>query len=161
MKHKKLIIVSSIVAAVIVISGLVGGAVFAATPASSTGTLPNPDKVFADKVATILGLDNATVEDAFTKARTELQTEALDTRLAKLVADGKLTQAQADQYRTWMQSKPNVPGVFGGMESGRGMMGPGFGKMGPGFGCPRGHPGKFGPGPGFPPPPPDNSAATR
>jgi hypothetical protein len=45
--------------------------------------------------------------DAFQEARTELTQERLDTRLAELVTDGKITQEQADAYKTWINSRPS------------------------------------------------------
>jgi hypothetical protein len=131
MNRKRLIIISSVVSAVIVLAGLVGGTVLAASSATSA---TNPQSVFTAKVATILGIDQAEVEAAFTQAEKEMRTEALDARLAKLVADGKMTQAQADQYKTWLESKPDVP-AFTGPKGGpggefRGMMGGGFGGRG-------------------------------
>jgi hypothetical protein len=137
MTKKRLIIISSIVSAVIVLMGLIGGTVLAATPTPTPGTATNPQSVFAAKVAGILGIDQAKVETAFTQAQKEMKADAQAKMLAKLVADGKMTQAQADQYKTWLDSKPNVPGIAG-PQGGRG------GMMGRGFGCP---PGGFG-GPG-------------
>jgi hypothetical protein len=136
MTKKRLIIISSVVSAVIVLMGLVGGTVFAATPTPATGTATNPQSVFAAKVAGILGqgITQAQVEAAFKQAQTEIKADAQAKMLAKIVADGKMTQAQADQYKTWLDSKPNVPGLAG-PQGGRG------GMMGRGMGCP---PGGFG-----------------
>jgi hypothetical protein len=130
MKHKKLIIVSSVVAGLIVLMGLVGGSVLAASSTTST-TSTSPDSAFAAKVATILGVDQAKVEAAFTQARKEMRTEAEDSRLAKMIEDGTITQAQADQYKAWLESKPDVPAVLDGPGGRGGMMGPGFGGHGP------------------------------
>jgi hypothetical protein len=131
MKRKKLIIISSIVAGVIVVIGLVGGSVFAASTTTSI-TATNPESIFAGKVATILGIDQVKVEAAFTQAEKEMRTEAENSRLAKMVEDGTITQTQADQYKAWLESQPDVP-ALNGPRGGRGM-------MGPGFGCPPGGP---------------------
>lgn len=58
--------------------------------------------------------------------------------LQKLVADGAITQADADQRAAWMQERMNYRmqnGIVGGHGLGRGpgMMGPGHGR-GPGYG---------------------------
>lgn len=129
MRNKKWVIVAVLVAAV-VLAGSIGGVALA-----QTGTTGNTDtgKTLLARVATILGIDQQKVEDAFAQAQREVRDEALDARLKALVEAGKITQEQANQYKTWMQSKPDVPAGFG-------MMGPrGFKGMG-GFrgfgGCP-------------------------
>ena len=52
----------------------------------------------ATKVAEILGLDTAVVDDAIKQAREELRDEAIQTKLNALVEKGRLTQEQADEY---------------------------------------------------------------
>ncbi len=138
MTKKRLIIISSIVSAVIVLMGLVGGTVLAATPTPTPGTTTNPQSVFAAKVAGILGqgITQAQVEAAFTQAQKEMKADAQAKMLAKLVTDGKMTQAQADQYKTWLDSKPNVPGIAGPQGGRGGMMGRGFGHPPGGFAGP-------------------------
>jgi hypothetical protein len=126
MKRKRLIIISSIVAGLIVVMGVVGGSVWAASTTTSTSAATNPESIFAAKVATILGIDQAKVEAAFTQAQKEMRTDAENSRLAKMVADGTITQEQADQYKAWLASQPDVP-ALNGPRGGRGMMGPGFG----------------------------------
>ena len=59
--------------------------------------------------------------------------------LQKLVADGVMTQADADQRAAWLQERMNYRlqnGVIGGpgMGYGPGMMGPRHGGRGPGYG---------------------------
>jgi uncharacterized membrane protein len=127
-KKKKLLIISLLAAVALLVAGLVGSQVYAqsntSTTASSSTTATDPQKVLADKVATILGLDATTVENAFAQAQKEIQSEALDNQLKQLVDAGSITQAQADAYKAWLQSKPDVkiPGLDGGM---------GFGHNGP------------------------------
>ena len=60
----------------------------------------------ATKVAEILGLDTAVVDDAIKQAREELRDEAIQTKLNALVEKGRLTQEQADEYLNWIQSRP-------------------------------------------------------
>ncbi len=66
------------------------------------------------KVATILGIDKSKLTDAFKQAETELSTDRMNAMFASWVADGKLTQAQADAYKAWLAAKPaDVPLFFG------------------------------------------------
>ena len=89
----------------------------------------------AAKVAEILGLDTAVVDDAIKQARRELRDEAGQKKLNALVEKGRLTQEQADEYLNWIQSKPEgIPAI--GKQS--------FGKMGHHKGW-KGHGRFFGP----------------
>ena len=66
----------------------------------------------AAKVAEILGLDTSEVDEAIKQARRELEDEAVQNNLNALVEKGGLTQAQADEYFDWIQSKPeNIPAI--------------------------------------------------
>jgi protein-disulfide isomerase-like protein with CxxC motif len=65
-------------------------------------------KTLLARVAAILGIDQQTVENAFAQAQRETQEEALDNWLKKLVDEGKITQAQADEYKQWWQSRPDM-----------------------------------------------------
>ena len=118
MARKKKFIIIGLVLAVVVVLGAIGGITLADNATSSTTVNP-----LIAKVATILGIDQAKVQAAFDQAQQELRSEGLDARLAQLVTDGKITQAQADSYKTWMNSKPaGIDGIRPG-----GMMGRGFG----------------------------------
>ena len=84
----------------------------------------------AAKVAVILGLDTAVVDDAIKQARRELRDEAGQKKLNALVEKGRLTQEQADEYLNWIQSKPEgIPAIgkhsFGKMEHHKGWKGHG------------------------------------
>ena len=140
MSHKtKILIISVLATAMLLVTGLVGSQVFAQsganTATSANTTVEDPQKVLADKVAAILGLDAATVENALTQAQKEIQSEALDSHLKQLVEAGTITQAQADAYKAWLESKSdvNIPGLDGGMSFGHGggMKGPGGGGFNP------------------------------
>jgi uncharacterized membrane protein len=112
-RNKKFVIVA-VVAAVLLV-GSIAGVAFAQTgtgdasqPAAQSGTLL--DKVCAiyeQNTGTAINADELT--KAFTQARSEMQDEALDNYLKNLVDQGKLTQEQADQYKAWLKSKPDVP----------------------------------------------------
>ena len=107
-KSKKFLIVAVIVAVVLV--GTVAGVALAQTSGGSTTT---PAKTFAGRVAAILGMDQQKVEDAFAKAKSDMADEALSAKLDALVQSGKMTQGQADQYKSWWQSRPQgvMPGL--------------------------------------------------
>jgi hypothetical protein len=112
-RTKKWVLIGILVAVIVLITGLVGViAVNAQTPSPST-TASSPQKNFADRVAKILGLDEAQVENAFIQAEKEIRDEALTNRLNSLVQQGKMTQDQADQYQQWWESRPDVPAPLG------------------------------------------------
>ena len=64
---------------------------------------------FLARVAQILNIDQQKLTDAVRQARTELRGEVLDNRIDKWLADGKLTQDQANQVRAWLDARPAVP----------------------------------------------------
>ncbi len=79
----------------------------------AAGTSPVND--FATRVAAILGVDSAKVQSAMDQARKDMKDAALQKRLDALAQSGRLTQAQADEYLAWYNSRPaDVPG-FNGM----------------------------------------------
>jgi len=100
-RSKKFII--AVVLAVLAVVGSMGGVVLAA----DNGDDSQPKTLLA-RVAEILGIDQQRVEDAFAQAQSEMQDEALDNYLQKLIDEGKITQEEADQYKTWWQSKPDM-----------------------------------------------------
>ncbi len=104
-RNKKVIIVA--VLGALVLAGSIGGVVYAQTGNSTSGNATSGNPLLA-KVAKILGTDQQKVESAFAQAQNETRTEALDNRLKDLVAQGKITQAQADQYKKWLQSRPDM-----------------------------------------------------
>ena len=66
----------------------------------------------AIKVAEILGLDTAVVDDAIKQTREELRDEAIQKRLDALVEKGRLTQERADESLNWIQSRPEgIPAI--------------------------------------------------
>jgi hypothetical protein len=72
-----------------------------------------------------VAIDSEQLRDALDRARGELRDEALETRLQKLVDEGKITQEEADQYLEWWQSRPDIELPLLGLgrcDSGGGMM---------------------------------------
>lgn len=95
--------------------GITGG--IALAQGGGTGDA-SPWSSFTSRVAAILGLDEAKVQDAFDQAARDMQDEALRERLDNQVEQGRLSQEQADEYYEWYQSRPEgllSPGLpFGG-----------------------------------------------
>ena len=113
--------------------GISGGTVLAL--GNGTGG-DSPLKSLVSRVVGILGIEEAQVQDAFDQAAKEMQDEALQQRLDRLVEQGRLTQEQADEYREWYQARPESisPGFrfhgFGGRGFFRGGMWGGLGRHG-------------------------------
>lgn len=74
---------------------IVGGVVSAQDSGQSTGT-------FTQRVANILNVDEASLQDAMKQARQELAQE----KVAAAVESGKITQEQADAKVAWIQATP-------------------------------------------------------
>jgi len=96
----------------LLVIGITGGAVLAHDGGENGDS---PVKSFASRVAGILGLNESQVQDAFNQARAEMQDEAIQHKLDKMVENGRLTQEEADEYKEWYGSRPDTlaPG-FGG-----------------------------------------------
>lgn len=121
-RKRKWLLVSVLAAVIVLVGGVVGGVVYAqtATPTPTPSTT-GPGNTLMAKVAQILGIDQQKLQDAFTQAQQEMQSDALSQRLSNLVQQGKITQDQANQYEQWWNSKPNMP-AGSGLDSG-------FGKL--------------------------------
>ena len=89
--------------------GIGGGAVWAQESDSEDGSTI---KGFVSRVAEILGLEEQTVQDAFTQAKQEMMDESIESKLAAMVESGKLTQEQADEIQEWYDSKPDSIGSW-------------------------------------------------
>ena len=114
-RNKKFIIVGALAA--VVLAGSIGGVALARAGSYSpikasanqdvSGNATQPKTLLA-RVAEILGIDQSKLESAVKQAKGEQQLQALKNRLQKLVDAGKITQAQADAYLKWYQSKPDL-----------------------------------------------------
>ncbi len=89
--------------------GVGGGAVLAQESGSGDGS---PVKSFVSRVAEILGLEEQTVQDAFTQAKQEMADEGIERKLAAAVESGRLTQEQADEIAAWYDAKPDSIGPW-------------------------------------------------
>jgi hypothetical protein len=123
-KKKKNIVIIGVIAAVVVAGSITGIAI----AQTNTPPKPDPSKTLMGRAAAILGIDQQKLQSAFDQANRDMQNEALDNRLKSLVDQGKMTQDQADQYKKWWQSKPNITLP---------VPGPMQGPVGPGFRMPR------------------------
>ena len=97
---------------------VVGALATGAGGLSADGDEDADGDTFAARVATILGLDEATVSDAMTQAKREMRSEALRDALDAKVEAGHITQEQADEYFDWAESAPEW--AEGGRHFGRG-----------------------------------------
>lgn len=103
------------VTGLLLVATLIAGAASTASADDGNKGVRGPlhGKVF-DRVAQILGIDKQKLIDAFKQATSEAVREGMDARFGKWVADGKLTQAQADQYKAWLAARPaGVPMIAG------------------------------------------------
>jgi hypothetical protein len=142
-RSKKLIV--GVVLAAVLLAGSIGGVALA--NGDDDENLPEARYgALLDKVCEIykgktgVAIDPEELEDAFAEAQSEMRTEALENHLQSLVEQDEITQDEADQYKAWLESKPDVALGFGfrGQGGFRGHGGfPGMGGM-HGFGgsCP-------------------------
>ncbi len=110
---------------------VVGGAVLAQT---SDEDDDGASKSFAARVAEILDLEEADVEAAMEQARADMLDERLDAHIDRLVERGVLTEEQAEEYRTWLDDRPDDLPQLGGRGWGKGRHGfsRGHGRFGRG-----------------------------
>jgi len=118
MWRSKKFIVAVLIAVVLV--GSIGGTVIAQN-GNGDGEREAQYGALLDRVCEIyeentgVTIDPQELKDAFAQVRSEMRDEALDNRLQNLVDQGKIIQEEADQYKEWWQSKPDMPlrGTFG------------------------------------------------
>jgi hypothetical protein len=111
-KNKKVLFVVAAALAVLVIT-LGAVAIAQAATGTTAGASANTTTLW-DKVAAIYKqntgttVNSADIQKAFTQAQKDLAAEAQDTMLQKMVADGKMTQKQADDYKKWLAARPEI-----------------------------------------------------
>jgi len=113
-RSKNFIIIA--VLAVVVLVGSIAGVALAADNGEEDGSPPEARQgALLDRVCEIyqentgVAINPQELKDAFAQARSEMWDKALHSRLQKLVEQDKITQEQADQYKEWWQSRPDVP----------------------------------------------------
>jgi hypothetical protein len=101
-------ILTYVLAGVLAVSVLLSGAVVAvnADDGQKVDVLRPAGKIL-DRVAQILNIDKQKLIDAFRQAAGEVRQQGLTDRLDKWAANGQLTQGEADQYKSWLASKPD------------------------------------------------------
>ncbi|GEM_PF-673513 len=107
MRRNKKVLIIALLATVVLVGSIGGIAIVQAAEGTTTANVTQPKTLLA-RVAENLGIDQTKLEAAVTKANKDMQLEALKTRLKNLVANGKITQVQADDYLKWYQSKPDT-----------------------------------------------------
>lgn len=139
-------IIAGVLVATMALAGVLAGTISADDEGGAT-----PRNNVLARVAEILGLPQADVENAFEQAMTEQREErqaemqaARDARLQDLIDEGVLTQEQVDEWESWLEarpdnrdemqawleSRPDMGGEFAAGPAGRGMMPGGFGPRG-------------------------------
>jgi dihydroorotase-like cyclic amidohydrolase len=132
-RSKKFII--AMVLVVVVAVGSIGGVALAQdneeeAPTAEFGNLM--ERVFAIyEENTGVAIDQEAFREAMAQAQDEMQAAAMEARLAKMVENGVIDEAQAQELLEWWESRPDVP-MMAGM-GGRGMF-----QRFDGFGPPEG-----------------------
>ena len=123
-RNKRIILLATL--AVVLLVGTLGGVVLAQDDGGNEAQAENQCGVVLDRIAAIyeentgVAIDPEQLREAFTQAHSERLTAAVETHLQRLVDDGVITQAEADEYLEWWQARPDVqlggPGLrgFGG-----------------------------------------------
>jgi len=134
-RSKKFVLVTLL--ATVALVGSISGVVAAQNGDDSQPNAANQtaNQTLLDRVCEIyqentgVAIDQQALEDAFAQAQSEKLQEALDSRLENLVEQGNITQDEADQYKEWWQSRPDVPlglgfGGHGGLRGWGGLCAP-------------------------------------
>lgn len=132
-RSKKFII--AMVLVVVVAVGSIGGVALAQddeeeAPAAEFGNvLERVCAIYEENTG--VAIDQEALREAFAQARSEIQAAAMEARLAKMVENGVIDEAQAQEFLEWWEARPDVP-MLAGM-AGRGMF-----QRFDGFGLPEG-----------------------
>lgn len=103
-KSKELTIVTVVIAVVVIIAATAGIAFAADQPDSEKGS----NKLIA-RVAEILGISQDKLENAIKQASEELREQKRDSYFQKLIDEGRLTQGQVEEYKQWLEDRPDIP----------------------------------------------------
>ena len=97
---KKTIVIPLLTATVILL-GIFGG--IAAAQSGNQDRISGRSSILTSRVAEILGIEDARVEQAFKQAVSETRDSRMNNLLDRLVESGKITQEQADRKLEWME----------------------------------------------------------
>jgi len=130
----KKFVISMVLAAVLAIVSI-GGVVLAQDNGDENGAQPEAQHaallericaIYEDNTGTAINAEE--LQNAFAQAKGEIQTAAMEARLAKMVENGVIDETQAQELQDWWESRPeDLP--FGPGLGGRGMQ-RGFGGPG-------------------------------
>ena len=105
-KRVKILISALVVALLLTVGGVT--TVMAEGEEEETGTGADADaNGLLERVADILETDKEDLIDAFKQAQQEMKDEAFINRLNKAVAEGRITQEQADEIIEWWELRPD------------------------------------------------------
>ncbi len=116
-----------VVLSIVLIGGIAGGVMVAADDGSGNidqqNQLADRHRELLDRACAIyqentgVAIDSEQLKEALHQAESELREEALESRVQKLVENGKMTQEEVDNYLEWWQSRPDIevplPGLGG------------------------------------------------
>jgi hypothetical protein len=111
-RNKKLILIEVLV--VVLLIATVGIVAVARADEENTAQDQNGTSSLMQKVAEIYeantgtAIDAEALENAFTQACQEIRTEYRYQFLDKLVELGKITQEQADEFKAWLEARPDI-----------------------------------------------------
>ena len=113
-QSKKFLLIGTL--CVVLVAGVLGGVAIVNADDEGTPTAAPPamnQTNLMEKVAEIYeqntgtAIDPTELQNAFIEAGAAIRTEAQDTFLQKLVDEGKITQEQADAWKTWLEARPD------------------------------------------------------
>jgi hypothetical protein len=141
MWRSKKFIIATVLAAVVLV-GSIGGVVLAQENGDEDGTQPEArHAALLERVCEIYEdntgdeIDSTALKEAWAQAQSEMQAEAMEAHLAKMVENGVIDETQAQELQEWLDDMPEGlpfgPGFRGhGMFPGMGGP-PGWGRLPP------------------------------
>ncbi len=113
-RSKKLILIAVI--AVVVLAGTFGGVALAQTGDEDNSQPETKCGALLEKVCEIYNSKNPeapinceSLKDAFTKAGSEIQTEARERMRQRLIDEDIMTEEQLDGLEAWLEARPDFP----------------------------------------------------
>jgi len=106
MSKKVKVLISVLVVALLLAVGA-AATVMAQGEEETTPPPESSEKGLLERVADILGIEEEDLIDAFKQAQQEIEAAAFINRLNQAVAEGSITQKQADGIREWWGQRPD------------------------------------------------------
>ncbi len=101
-------LVAALLGSVLVSTNRIGPVVAQTEQPQTEQTEPAGEASFVTRLAAKLGIEQSNLEAALTQVRRQKAEEALNARLERAVAEGRMTQEQADQYKAWRLARPTA-----------------------------------------------------